>query len=353
MALGASHWLYLSQGVATLEHAASLEGFLIQNYNRAISSVAPLMSSTSLADIRLVLVCCLLFILLENLRGAQSEAIRHLAAGARVIASLDLQGTEPDNLIRELATIFCRIGADVTLFTEHTLLPDLSGWAEPLQGNGDISQPFPSLSVAESTLEELNILFSQYWEECNGANGDECRPWELPGWKQLMTRFDDWSIRYHLTPKALLLESSSPQERYRAHLLELERRLWYVTFHDEMGEDSKRGPSRHLYYEILDQVELLQNLSTAAHPIFSLKADIVAAIILAYTFCPDADVRQRAVTLLRTQRRREIVWDSRDVAEFLEEDFKNRLTDADAPEWPEIGPSLEHGALLVLDAPRR
>ena len=348
-ALGATHWLYLGRAVTSPEHTASMEGFLIQHYNKAITSMASRMSSAALSDIRLVLVCCLLFILLENLRGAQSEAMRHLAAGAKVITSLAVQTTKSDDLIQELATIFCRIGVDVTLFTEYTLLPDLTPYTEPLLGNGDISQPFPSLSAAESSLEELKILFSRYCEECSGDDGAECRFWELPGWKQLMTQFDGWSIRYHLTPKGLLSENPSPQERYRSHLLDLERRLWYVTFHDEMGEASKQGPSCYLYHDILDQVELLQSLSTTSCPIFSLKADIVAAIILAYTFCPSADVRQRAIALLRSRDRREIVWDSGDVADFLETDFRNRLTGVDATEWPEVGPSLEPGALLVID----
>jgi hypothetical protein len=52
--------------------------------------------------------------------------------------------------------------------------------------------------------------------------------------------------------------------------------------------------------------------------------------------------------MLRSQRRREIVWDSGDLSDFLEKDMWQRAIGLQTERWPDIGPSKDEGALLVL-----
>jgi hypothetical protein len=65
-----------------------LEIFTIQQYNQSIESLQSHAGSSAAESIRVTLVCCLIFISLEMLRGNHSVAVTHITNGLRILQSL-------------------------------------------------------------------------------------------------------------------------------------------------------------------------------------------------------------------------------------------------------------------------
>jgi len=125
---------------------------------------------------------------------------------------------------------------------------------------------------------------------------------------------------------------------------------------------------------LLDQVDLLWYSPT--RPKYGLKVDLLTAIYQLYVYCEDEDVRRRIIGMLRARRRREIIWDSAALADFLEKDMARKrewdlaaaaaaavaseAAEVQAAEnvrkysrWPDIGPSPKEHALVVFRPKRQ
>ncbi|KXJ87259.1 hypothetical protein Micbo1qcDRAFT_167614 [Microdochium bolleyi] len=86
---------------------------------------------------------------------------------------------------------------------------------------------------------------------------------------------------------------------------------------------------------------------------FGLSMDNLIGTYCLYVHCGDDAVRARVISMLRAQRRRELIWDSAAMADFLERDLKKRLAGQQEARWPELGPSANEDALVVFRPRRR
>ena len=88
--------------------------------------------------------------------------------------------------------------------------------------------------------------------------------------------------------------------------------------------------------------------SKSKQPVYGLKTDLTTALYQLYVFCADEAVRRRIISMLRSRRRREILWDSLELANFLEVDMARRAAGSQTERWPDIGPSPDDSALVVF-----
>lgn len=65
-----------------------LESFMIRQYNKAIHHLQQHISSTSLENIEIILLCCLIFVCLETARGNREQSQIHVTRGIRIIEAL-------------------------------------------------------------------------------------------------------------------------------------------------------------------------------------------------------------------------------------------------------------------------
>ena len=110
----------------------STKRFSIQQYNRAISCLCN-PNGKAPASARAVLICCLLFVILENVQGNYETAVRHLDCGANILLQRrkeKLSGAEdtgpiPDEVDDELTPFFSRLDIQVASFIDDgaPLLP--------------------------------------------------------------------------------------------------------------------------------------------------------------------------------------------------------------------------------------
>lgn len=339
IALGATHWLYRAQGCET----ASVQSFALGHYNQAISELIRYThaGAGSGTHISTILTCCFLFVLVECLRGDFSEAIRHLESGCRLIVD-NAPGYFSSNIhIKELAAMFHAISSQLSLFSESRLFPDLIDFVAPMKKYENFTGRLRDLDEAEDTLNSFDdILTHMSWD----MEKHECGR----GWEALRQQVQCWNIEFQRIAFEL---SGNSHDMRRIANLKIQHKLWELLMDgeppdgdcDDSTEEEMDPAECNL---ILDEIEWLWSSSPQPH--FGLKTDLSTAIYQLYVFCKDDAVRRRIIRILRSHQRREIAWDSLELAKFLEADMMRRDKGLQTEEWPDIGPSTSDGALLVF-----
>ncbi|KAK9244600.1 hypothetical protein V1506DRAFT_578353 [Lipomyces tetrasporus] len=247
----------------------SRDSFAIAQYNRAIHHVKAVMANPSPAKFQITLVCCLIFVCLENLRGNYAESIPHLRAGSRLL--------DPRCLLCDHTTaygvrdMFRRLGLDAGHFVGSNVvsLIDLAFYTLHTRSTREehAAQTFSSIDEAYNQHKRLDID--------QGV--------EIVGEIQ-----DAWVVA-------------------------LQKRIWDAIFNDPVNLGRKESE------EIIEQVQLLaQSGAFPAHPLFTFEGNIIPPLVFVCSFYKDVDVRRRAVELLWSMKRRKGVWDSQQVAEVFQ-----------------------------------
>ena len=93
-----------------------------------------------------------------------------------------------------------------------------------------------------------------------------------------------------------------------------------VIDHDDKIYPTSDPQYNETFHSILDDAETLINqLASVSHPVFSLQADTVPPLVYICDLNSDPAIQQRAINLLRSMKRREGIWDSQEVADYLED----------------------------------
>jgi hypothetical protein len=349
IALGAMHWMFITP---SMQQDGSLARFATIQYNEAISELMRITHQVdkSPASSSTVLTCCFLFVLLESLRGNYSEALRHLDSGAKIITSNST--SMPSSLaLKQLAASFHAITSQLSFFADDRLFPDLTGFMVPMKKYENSTSKLRDLDEAEDVLNSLDdVLNSMECDTvCEVMSEAECEG----EWESLRKRVHTWSTEFGELVKKIPRQSEDKNTRKRILNLKLQQRLWELLVdHDVPHDPNCHSPppapriTSEECNELLDMVEVLWK--DTSQPSFALKTDLITAVYQFYVFCPDPVVRQRIIALLRSRRRREIIWDSFDMAMFLETDMVQRDMGFAESDWPDIGPSPSQNALLVF-----
>ncbi|KAI1064190.1 hypothetical protein LB506_007887 [Fusarium annulatum] len=342
LALGATHWQYSVQNQSS---AASLDRFVLKHYNEAISKLTG--DQESPPDMSTVLTCCILFVILESLRGDFGEAVRHLESGTRILTNHVPKTYFPNRDFEELAAIFHAIAAQVAIFSPERVFPDVTHLLMPAgEKQKRIEGEFRNLDEAEDVMNQFDDMVShiswdldQEWEnedsECNTQ------------WSMLQENVQAWKCQFEILVKKLSA-GKEPIDSEKVLNLRIQHKLWELLIEEQscVDEDVEAHLDPAECNILLDQLEKLW--CNPSRPRFGLKIDLTAALFQLYVYCTDENVRHRIIFMLRAQSRREIIWDSGQLADFLENDMVLRAVGLQTERWPEIGPSANDGALLVF-----
>lgn len=134
----------------------STKCFSIQQYNRAISYLCRPNGEAPTSD-RAVLICCLLFVILENVQGNYATALRHLDCGANFLLQRrkeKLSGTKEtrplsDEVDDELTPFFSRLDIQITSFIDDQapVLPMIVPKGSPYP-SGALPETFSTIDQA-------------------------------------------------------------------------------------------------------------------------------------------------------------------------------------------------------------
>ena len=351
MALGAVHWQF-----TTCHHnrPSNLEAFTLSHYNDAISGLIHERGSAdeSATDLVTILTCCVLFAILESLRGNFSEAIRHIRSGTQLIATHKPSTYLPNHDIEELAAIFHAIGSQVGLFSPNRIFADITPFMVPKKKYNKPAGKLRDLVEAEDVMNTFDdVLTHISWdleqEQDQDCNNSECEK----QWAILRQRLKVWDIQFRAMVKNLVGTGEYARNLERIVILKIQYKLWELL----LAEESPAVDCDNQSTGQLDAVEcsiLLDDLdrlwSKSKQPLYGLKTDLITALFQLYVFCADVAVRRRIISMLRSRRRREILWDSLKLADFLERDMARRAAGYQTEIWPDIGPSPDESALIVF-----
>ncbi|KAF4927132.1 hypothetical protein CGCVW01_v002643 [Colletotrichum viniferum] len=83
---------------------------------------------------------------------------------------------------------------------------------------------------------------------------------------------------------------------------------------------SSQPPDRQYFQDLLEDAESLvyAEAEPMQYPVFTLAADVIPRMSLIAGFSGELDLQQRAISLLYAMRRKEGMWDSREIASVLE-----------------------------------
>lgn len=361
VALGAVHWQFT---MGDHRRPSDIDSFTLRHYNEAISDLLHDRDSTteSASNLVTILTCCILFALLESLRGNFSEAIRHIKSGTELIANYKPSIYLPSHDFEDLAAMFHAISGQVGLFSEDRIFADVRHFLVPKKKHRgrlrDLVEAEDVMNSFDDDIGHITWDLDHDWEDDNS----EC----IKQWETLRQRLKTWDHQFLTIVKKLMDSGEYSENVERIANLKIQHKLWEllldgpdssVEFECSKSptEGSVESECREPPTAILDAAEcdlLLDDLeclwSKSNRPLYGLKTDLTTALFQFYVFCIDDSVRRRIICMLRSRRRREILWDSLELADFLERDMARRACGIQKDRWPDIGPSPDDSALIVF-----
>jgi hypothetical protein len=340
MALGAVHWQFTT---CNHKEPSNLDSFTLQHYNKAIYDLIRGGGATNEPGPNLVtiLTCCVLFALLESLRGNFSEAIRHIKSGTELIANNKPSTHLPNHDIEGLAAMFHAISGQVGLFSHNRIFADMTQFMAPKKKYNRPAGKLRDLVEAEDMMNTFDDVANYIswdldhdWEDVDS----ECKK----QWDVLRQRLKVWDRQFMALVKELEGSDEYRTNWERIVNLKIQYKLWELLLGEESlvvdCNDTAELDAAECSL-LLDDLDGLWSKST--RPLYGLKTDLSTALF-------DETVRRRIICMLRSRRRREILWDSLELADFLETDMARRASGFQTERWPDIGPSPHDGALIVF-----
>ena len=306
----------------------------IDHYNAAIESIAQAARGSSTDGLRTTLICCIIFICIENLFGRSMDAIRHLHAACHLLHSLQRIGRgHYDDLLGVLSSILHRLGQNVAIYLGDEVVFGPDELTVPIRLD-DHSSPFSNTSEADRQLDEIGGIYNDFlfapdpdeWPH----HGHFHKRWNsLPQTRQNTSSsavekrrrileassaaYGIWGSRFDLLMRK---DTESRDEQRKCLLIRLHQTLWStIVRHEEF-----QGAVGTTVWEVL-----LQRTREAAQcdlhrdePVFTFDGDIIATLFTIWNSCQDASIQSQALQLLRSCHRREGIWDSVEVANLCE-----------------------------------
>ncbi|KAG8666575.1 hypothetical protein FPOAC1_011385 [Fusarium poae] len=286
IAVGASHRAFMSHSLG-FGRPESLQRPVIQHYNKAISSILPIMSSPKQWDIHYILICCMLFMTCEGLTGHYDELLKHLAAGDMILQSLQDPTTyEESTMTKKLVAMFSQLSPESTDFMKDPSLSGIQKWcSKDLRFLHDFAPHDP------------------YRE--NGVEND----------KAFQKILKQWEARFQSLAQRGILHWTDEEvwQFQNLQLRQLDLQMHMASYEDEEWINPTNRPC----LPFLKTAELVAApLINMGQPTYSLDGCLVSGLSFAAFAATDEAIRERILNLLAKLNHREGIYDSNDVAEM-------------------------------------
>ncbi|KXH31785.1 C6 zinc finger protein [Colletotrichum simmondsii] len=358
--LGLSHRAFLDgySHASKVTEDQDFASLAMSYYGKALKSTLADSENLSTTSIRISLVSCLVFVCFEIIEGRYDKAIQHLRGGSRILGSireavesLEMNGAgalSPSQLclaetaskyfdqLSDIALMFSCIGVDTAYLLEAEVTPDLDFFlrssAVPEPSEND---PFKTLDEARLELHRvekalgsiIGFNFRQtpplYWASIQDLPGD-MSPFEdevFEAWMKARYRLDKWSARVDLSIKIWESDPSLPPEALKeAQVMTFIQNDWKLIIKQcETSTIDTIPPA--IWRTMLDRAGAFcpsEEEKSQQLPHFNIAADTIPPLVVVATFSRDPEVQSSAISLLYSMKRREGMWDSREIASILE-----------------------------------
>lgn len=247
--------------------------------------------------------------------------------------------------------MFHAISSQVSLFSDDRPLPDLTPCMIPMKKYFKTSTTFRDLDEAEDILNAFDdeLMHIRDMDENWDDKDSDCNK----RWAMLRSKVKAWGIEFAALLRNPELRHGNESHQERIVNLKIQHRIWELHVEGESPDDvdcdqdqqsmGRLSPSE--CFVLLREVDNLWRKT--ARPEFGLKIDLITGIFQLYGYCTDPSARQWIIAILRSRNRREIIWDSHQLADYLEAHMVSQQTGL-TPSWPDIGPSTDNNALITF-----
>ncbi|KAF4467987.1 hypothetical protein FALBO_5128 [Fusarium albosuccineum] len=312
----------------------------VQKYSEAISYIKPLMAESSEDNIKTTLICCAIFICIESLHRRYADSDRHLRAGLQLLDSFretvrsrratpegssDQRKYQDEQDFLDLLTkMFSSLSQNVAVFIGDDSFSHLQHQTQ-VPEMGHPKTPFSGLAEAEDCLSSLNSFYDSFLfrQKASSYGADHIHPaaeWFTISLNASRPLFQTWNSRFQLCKTRCPAQQLPPQEQRRVAMLSLHQATWSAFVKMDSPDE---GFEREDYSIILERIKAIISLDDSeTRPLFTFGGHLVSELSTICASCKDADIRSKAISLLRSMRRREGVWDSWEVANVYEKLFE-------------------------------
>ncbi|OLN82358.1 hypothetical protein CCHL11_09776 [Colletotrichum chlorophyti] len=368
IALGVAHKAFLENPLHDGEPSdpmMALSNLAARQYQKAITETIQVMADPSSANVRITLICCIVFICFEIVTGRYDNAVQHLKSGSKVLESLRQAAVSnqrssgsvvslPDRPLVEtvekyfdqlcdITDLFTCLGLWATKLIETDVIPDLSFFTWPeTETENDVKKPFDSFSDARHQLYHVELMFDKYYPDFSPCDEKGCwhavpikAPFKFPEtigakheWEEALACLEIWCARFELFQKGLP-EKLDLKDREELKYLQFAQLSWQVLSKYRKACRLEKADMGELT-RIIDMAEdITLSKESTQRPTFSLEAVIVPTVSYICAFCQNPDLERRIIDLLRQMKRRENMWDSQQLASVYEFLLSERL----ASQW--------------------
>ncbi|KAK1988226.1 LOW QUALITY PROTEIN: C6 zinc finger protein [Colletotrichum cereale] len=356
VALGVAHRAFLENPFSDPKPSMSAVAFsdlAERHYRKAVTGTIDIMADPSPVNIRITLICCLVFVCFEIVRGQYDKAVQHLRAGSRILESLHQAAlasqNDPKSLsasdrclaetvqkhfnqLCDITNMFICMGMDASMLIEADVVPDLTFFTQP-EVEQSKATPFSSVFEARQCFHYVERMFAQAFEDSWYCSIDSC--WHSTpscgghkppsgsersndaAWDTANACFEAWCARFELFQQALP-EKMEPADLHELKALRFSRNSW-VIFNEQDGPCALKKSDMANLHRLVDMAEdIVAFREEQARPTFALAADIVPSLTYVCAFCDNVDLERRIIDVLRRMKRREGMWDSQEMANLYE-----------------------------------
>jgi hypothetical protein len=288
----------------------------LKQYNKSIKLLQSSQESRSISS---TLICCVLFICLENFSGNYDKALAHLHSGLTILETWrkeDLKSASEIRVRENLTQVFRRLDMQATTFmNSRQPLINATTFGDNISEN-DTSMPttFSSLQQAQEDLDRIAIRLVYVLTLKSPAKDSPTRTVLLQG---LAEQFSSWKKAF---------DSFSGRESQRMDTKDL-RLSVMLGLHFQtavMMLDLKVNPVLHedetdvKFTGIINLSRCLLKSGVPLKPSYSSEMGVIAPLYFT-SMNASLPLRQQAIDLLRTVKGKEGPWDPRTTSRIAEE----------------------------------
>jgi len=314
-------------------------GLALQQYNRAISFLNHQLSNPSRRATEVALICCVIFICFESVRGNYDAALLHLKSGIDILKSRnlatgkggsgDVPYLDPQTDEDDLIELFTRLDVSASAFLDiqppqlamrlSDSLPDLA------------THQFQDLVEGRKYLQRLvnmclHLVLSQYQYRVNRS----LLPVEAEAERtKLMSAVRQWAVQFDALLKSPAMTDLSGRSLQGAFTLIMQQKTILIILEASPFSDMRMlEPFEEDVESIVSIATWLvrtsgpfpesgsksaftgkAQLEAGEAPKFTADMGIIAPLYYVALNCPNPSIRQRALDVLKIPRR-EGLWDS-------------------------------------------
>lgn len=300
------------------ENVPGNDQYSIQQYNKAIARLNKYMSADSCTEV--VLICCILFISFEAIRGNHTSAVQHLQGGLKILSHCR-QNQRGSKIIQdELVPIFLRLSIQLKTITDFECVSEDAG-----PSITSIPSTFSSVSEASNSFYIIMDKILDFVDGQSAKLEEKVPPAELSialeGQGSCALLFEQW----HFAFDNLLSRSSkkmSSNDLSGSMLLQVHYATAFIMLYAV-------SVLQLTYDQFLPQFEKIVSLSrvlikdsaatmTPGKRSLCIDMGIIAPLYFTATRCRDPMLRREAASILSLPRR-EGTWDGQGAASIVEQ----------------------------------